>query len=89
MITKIEKNIILKCARKYNASILILFGSSLEKDVKSNDIDIGVKGIQPHLFFKFYAELIKHLTKSVHLIDLSSKSPFNGIVEETGVKIYG
>ena len=89
MITEKEKDIILEYARRYNASILILFGSALEKNVESNDIDIGVKGIQPHLFFKFYAQLIKHLTKPVHLIDLSSKSPFNGIVEETGVKIYG
>jgi len=38
---------------------------------------------------KFYAELIKNLSKSVDLIDLSLKSKFSDIVEETGVRIYG
>ena len=51
--------------------------------------ELGVKGIEPRLFFKFYAELFKHLSKPVDLIDLSKKSLFNDLVEETGVRIYG
>lgn len=89
MITKKEKDIILQCAKKYNVSSIILFGSSIREDKKANDIDIGVKGIEARLFFKFYAELFKHLSKPVDLIDLSKKSLFNDLVEETGVKIYG
>ena len=89
MITEKEKDIILQYAKKYKASSIFLFGSSLEKDKKSSDIDIGVKGIEPRLFFKFYAELFKHLSKPVDLIDLSKKSLFNDLVEETGVRIYG
>ncbi len=89
MISESDKNIILQYAKKYNVSVVILFGSSLEKGKKANDIDLGVKGIEPRLFFKFYAELFKHLTMPVHLIDLSKKSLFNDIVEETGQKIYG
>ena len=88
MITESDKKIILQYAEKYNVSSIILFGSSLEKDKKANDIDLGVKGIEPRLFFKFYAELFKHLSKPVHLIDLSKKSLFNDLVEETGLKIY-
>jgi predicted nucleotidyltransferase len=80
---------ILQYAKKYNVSSIILFGSSLEKGKKANDIDLGVKGIEPRLFFKFYAELFKYLSKPVHLIDLSKKSLFNDLVEETGLKIYG
>ncbi|ODS31905.1 MAG: hypothetical protein SCARUB_02985 [Candidatus Scalindua rubra] len=89
MITENEKDIILQCAKKYNVSTVILFGSSIRKDSEFNDIDIGVKGIEPRLFFKFYAELFKYLPKPVDLVDLSKKSLFNDLVEETGVRIYG
>lgn len=89
MINESDKKIILQYAKKYNVSSIILFGSSLEKNKKANDIDLGVKGIEPRLFFKFYAELFKYLSKPVHLIDLSKKSLFNDLVEETGRKIYG
>ncbi|OQX22552.1 MAG: hypothetical protein BWK75_00450 [Candidatus Altiarchaeales archaeon A3] len=88
MITDNEKEIILKCAEKYNVSALFLFGSSLEKE-RYNDIDLGVKGIKPGLFFKFYAELVKNLPKNVDLINLSKKSLFNDLVERYGSKIYG
>jgi predicted nucleotidyltransferase len=89
MISETDKIIIQQYAKKYNVSSIILFGSSLEKNKKANDIDLGVKGIEPRLFFKFYAELFKHLSKPAHLIDLSKKSLFNDLVEETGVQIYG
>ena len=89
MITASDKKIILQYAKKYNVSYIILFGSSIEKGKKANDIDLGVKGIEPQLFFKFYAELYKYLSKPVHLIALSKKSLFNDLVEETGQKIYG
>lgn len=89
MIIESDEKIIMQYAKKYNVSSIIIFGSSLEKGKKANDIDLGVKGIEPRLFFKFYGELFKHLSKPVHLIDLSKKSLFNDIVEETGVKIYG
>jgi len=89
MITESDKEIIQQYAKKYNVSSIILFGSSLEKNKKANDIDLGVKGIEPRLFFKFYGELFKHLLKPAHLIDLSKKLLFNDIVEETGVQIYG
>ncbi|MEA1963531.1 MAG: hypothetical protein U9O41_00120 [Candidatus Aerophobetes bacterium] len=89
MLTQYEKDIILRCAKKYNVSTIFLFGSSIEKGSEFNDIDLGVKGLQPCLFFKFYAELIKHLPKNVDLVDLSQESLFNELVEENGVKIYG
>ncbi|HEW78916.1 MAG TPA: hypothetical protein ENH34_02970 [Phycisphaerales bacterium] len=89
MIAEEDKDIILRCAKKYNVSCIILFGSSIRKDKEANDIDIGVKGIKPRLFFKFYTELFKHLSKPVDLIDLSKRSLFNEFAEETGVRIYG
>lgn len=89
MITDKDKDIILKCAKKYNVASVILFGSALEPGEKYNDIDIGVNGIEPRLFFKFYAELFKYMTKPVDLVDLSKKSSFNEYIEKNGVKIYG
>jgi predicted nucleotidyltransferase len=89
MISKKDKMKIIKLAKKYKISTIYLFGSSLDKYNKGNDIDLGVKGIPPKLFFKFYGELIRSLSKSVDLVDLSKKSSFNNVVEKNGVKIYG
>lgn len=88
MITKRDKNIIIRYAKKYNVTDVILFGSSVLEGEEFNDIDVGVKGIEPRLFFKFHADLFRDLSKSVDLVDLSKKSLFNDMVEEHGVKIY-
>ena len=61
MISEKDKEIIIKYAKKYKVTSIILFGSSTKKDKEFNDIDIGVKGIEPRLFFDFYAELFKNL----------------------------
>jgi len=89
MISKREKEIIIRCAEKYEVSSVYLFGSSLDMDSGYNDIDLAVKGIKPEVFFKFYGELLRSLSKPVDLVDLSKKSLFNQIIEEKGVKIYG
>ena len=89
MISESEKDIILQCAKKFEASTVILFGSSLGDEQNTNDIDLGVKGIDPKQFFKFYAELFKRLSKPVDLVDLTRKSLFNDLIEETGMRIYG
>ncbi len=88
MLTEHDRDVILRCAEKYNVSSVFLFGSSIRKG-KADDVDLGVNGLLPRLFFKFYAELIKHLSKPVDLVDLSRKSLFNKLVEEEGIKIYG
>lgn len=89
MISKKDKVLIIKLAKKYRVASLFLFGSSIDQSKEANDIDIGVKGIEPRLFFKFYAELFKQLSKPVDLVDLSKKSLFNDLVEESGERIYG
>jgi predicted nucleotidyltransferase len=89
MLTEHEKNVILTCARKYGVSSILLFGSSAEVGREPADIDLAVRGIDKRLFFKFYAELVKNLDRPVDLVDLSRKSLFNDIVEETGVILYG
>ena len=89
MISERDKAIISQCAKKYSVSSIYLFGSSLNRDSESNDIDLAVEGIRPKVFFKFYGELLRSLSKPVDLVDLSRKSLFNRIIEEKGVKIYG
>jgi predicted nucleotidyltransferase len=89
MLSESDKAIIIRCAQKYDVSAIYLFGSSLDADTQARDIDLGVKGIKPVLFFKFYGELLRHLSKPVDLVDLSPKTLFNELVEKRGAKIYG
>lgn len=89
MISNNDKNIIIGCAKKYNVASVFLFGSSIKDDTNFNDIDIAIKGIAPSLFFKFYGELFKNLSKPVDLVDLSHKNLFTQLIEENGIKIYG
>lgn len=88
MITKEDRNAILKYAKKYNVSEVYLFGSSIERE-NADDIDIGIRGILPGLFFDFYGELLLELSKSLDIVDLSKDSSFNRLVIKEGVKLYG
>jgi len=89
MLNKSDKKIIIRCAKKYKVGKIYLFGSSLDSTIQAHDIDLAVKGINPALFFKFYGELMRNLSKPVDLVDLSYKSLFNELVEKRGVQIYG
>lgn len=88
MLTGKEQSIIKECAKKYHVSSVFLFGSSLERG-KINDIDLAVKGINPRLFFNFYAELFKYLSKPVDLVDLDEvDNYFSRRILEGGKIIY-
>lgn len=88
MISKKDKQTILKYSKKYNLGKVILFGSSKDKK-NANDIDIGIKGIKSEKFFDFCWEVYRDLSKPVDIIDLSEKSLFNQIVERDGLVLYG
>jgi len=88
MISERDKTTILKYAKKYNLREVILFGSSIERK-DANDIDIGIKGIKPGLFFDFYGELLLLLSRRVDIVNLDKKNPFNKLVEKEGIKLYG
>ena len=76
MIDESEKSVIREIAQKYRAKRVILFGSSLYPGKESNDIDIGVEGVDSKDFFSFYGDLIFALSKPVDVIDISTKSRF-------------
>ena len=88
MISEKDKATILKYAKKYNINTVILFGSCLDKE-DPNDIDIGINGIEPELFFKFYGELLLEVSKRIDIVNLGKDNLFNRLVEKEGVKLYG
>jgi predicted nucleotidyltransferase len=88
MISKQDKSTIVKHAKKYKLTEVILFGSSKER-MDANDIDLGVKGLAPELFFDFCWELYRDLSKPVDVVDLSKDCLFNRLIEEEGVLLYG
>lgn len=89
MISAEDKYRLLEIAKKYNISKLYLFGSNLNSEGDSNDIDLGVEGISDSVYFKFYSELIFSLSKPVDLIDLKKKSLLNTMVKAEGILLYG
>lgn len=88
MISESDRSIILTYAKKYKLRKVILFGSSKER-ADARDIDIGVRGIAPELFFDFCWELYRDLSKPVDVIDLSKGCLFNKLIEKDGLVLYG
>lgn len=89
MISEQDKKVLVNLANKYNISRLLLFGSSLDSNKESNDIDLAVEGLSEDLFFKFYSELIFNLSKPVDLVDIGRESRFRDIILEEGIYLYG
>ena len=89
MISNEDKYRLLEIAKKYDVSKVYLFGSNLDPERESNDIDLAVEGISDSVFFKFYSELIFSLSKPVDLLDLKKKSLLTTMVKSEGVLLYG
>jgi predicted nucleotidyltransferase len=89
MISETDKKIIQEISKKYHIKRVLLFGSNLDGDRESRDIDIAIEGIHPGDFFKYYGDLLMELSKSVDVIDLSEISKFTALVKKEGVPIYG
>ena len=89
MIAKKDRDTITEIAREYRVGKVVLFGSSIAEGHEPHDIDLGVKGIEPRLFFRFYGEMMMRLSKPVDVVDLSQRTLFTELVEESGLTIYG
>ena len=88
MITEEEKDIIKRCAEKYNVAEVFLFGSSLKNVEEANDIDLAIRrGIRSELFFDFYGDLMFDLPKPVDVVDASEPSRFINFIMRKAVKI--
>ena len=56
---------------------------------EAQDYDFAVRDVPPGSFFRFYGELMRSLSKTVDLIDLSGKpSKFKDIVQKEAKLIY-
>jgi predicted nucleotidyltransferase len=88
MLSAEDRNAILKLARRFGASRVLLFGSAAKSEGESRDIDLAVEGIAPREFFRFYGELMFALSKPVDLIDLAASGRFTGIVRRDGSPLY-
>jgi predicted nucleotidyltransferase len=89
MIAQQDRETIIRLAREYRASRVVLFGSSTVEGREARDIDIGVMGIEPLLFFRFIGDLLMHLAKPVDVVDLAYRSRFTELVERDGIVLYG
>lgn len=89
MITEKDKKTIREISGKYHIKRVLLFGSSLDTTRESHDIDIGVEGVSPSDFFRYYGELLFTLSKPIDIIDLSGTSKFIKLVKEEGISLYG
>ncbi len=89
MITEDDKKTIREISEKYHAKRVLLFGSGLDPERESRDIDIAVDGISPEDFYRYYGDLILSLSKPVDVIDISGTSKFIKLILQEGVLLYG
>ncbi len=87
MVTDKDKMAIQAITSKYQATRVLLFGSSISDSGENNDIDIAVEGVAEKHFFAFYGELMLALSKAVDVVDLSAKSKFNDLVIKEGIPL--
>lgn len=90
MMPKHEIDKAVEIARKYGVGELYLIGSAVhEQPDEANDYDFAVRDVPVGSFFRFYGELMRSLSKTVDLIDLSGKrTKFKDIVLEEAKLIY-
>lgn len=89
MLKDTELKIIRDVSQQYHVRRVLLFGSSLEADDDTRDIDIAVEGVSPEAFFEYYGDLMMQLPRPVDVVDLSLPTKFNELVLRDGVPIYG
>jgi predicted nucleotidyltransferase len=89
MISDKDKKIITDISKKYRAKRVLLFGSSLDSDKVSRDIDIAIEGVAPKDFFSYYGDLICALSRPVDVVDLSVQSKFSKLILQEGTLLYG
>jgi len=58
-----------------------LFGSCVDRE-DPNDIDIGIKWIEPELFVKFCNELLLEIAMPIDIVNLDKDNSFSRLVEK-------
>lgn len=89
MIADADKKIIQDISKEYHAKRVLLFGSSVDPEKESHDIDIAVEGVSAKDFFQYYGDLIFSLSKPVDVIDIKGNSKFIKLILREGTLLYG
>lgn len=89
MVSQNDIKTIKELSGKYDVGKVILFGSSLDPQRDSNDIDLAIEGVASKDYYRYCSELMMALTKPVDIIDLSVPCKFVDIILEEGVVLYG
>ena len=64
---------------------VFLFGSMVTGKIHQNsDIDIGIKGLPPGIFFNVYAKLDNSLTNEVDLVDFDANYKLYNLLSSLG-----
>ena len=62
-----------------------LFGSqAIGKAHSLSDVDLGVKGLSPRLFFRMHSDLEEALKMPVDLVDFDSQIDFYNLLKRSG-----
>jgi predicted nucleotidyltransferase len=88
MITEKEKATIAELAANFSAKRVLLFGSASRENDLSRDIDLAVSGVAPHLFYRFYADLMWALSRPVDVVDLDKDCLFTQMIRRESVVLY-
>jgi hypothetical protein len=82
MLSDADKEIIIKCAKKNNIRTVYVL------DTLGDEL-LGVDGMDPRVFFRFYGDLLRTLSIPIDVYDLEVESFYCRIFKKEGVKIYG
>ncbi len=64
---------------------IYLFGSQATGKANSNsDVDLGVKGLPPKLFFRMHSDLEEVLKMPVDLVDFDHQTDFFNLLKKVG-----
>ena len=74
-------------AKRFGEPKLYLFGSSLDPNREPQDIDLGVEGLAPERFYRFYSEIDNAVSRPVDLVDLRDRNKFTELIRRLGVRV--
>lgn len=68
------------------AKEVFLFGSAADDSVmhQASDVDLAVRGLPPHVFFKAMSQAQRVVGHTLDLIDLDEPSPFSEYLQKKG-----
>ena len=83
-----DTNILTKAAnilKSAGCTDVYLFGSQLTGKAHSkSDVDLGVKGLPPRLFFRMHSDLEEALKMPVDLVDFDYQIDFFNLLQKVG-----